>query len=161
MILMLSGHAGCGKDTACKLIEKNYVWVRRLSFADRLKKIAQALTWDGNKDIKGRKFLQDLGQVARAYNENVWADIVANDMDESGIAVITDFRFPNEAEVIKRRFNKVYTIRITGRSTDLGDNENDISEHALDDYKFDYYIDNSGTMKEFEDKLVDLIEGLY
>lgn len=163
MILMLSGHAGCGKDTAYKLIGKNFAWTRRFSFADRLKKIARALTWDGNKDTKGRKFLQDLGQVARAYNKNVWADIVANDIDACGhsIVVITDFRFPNEAEVIKKHSSDVYTIRITGRNKDLGENENDISEHALDDYKFDYYIDNSGTMVEFENKLVNLIEGLF
>lgn len=162
MIIALSGYAGSGKDTAFQLIKKNYHSARRFSFADALKTTAKNLTWDGNKDTKGRKFLQDLGQVARAYNKDVWADIVANDIEvwseDTDIAVITDFRFPNEVEVLKKRFGDVFTVRIFGRAADLGANANDISEHALDDYKFDYYIENNGTMKDFEDRLLYMIK---
>lgn len=162
IIIALSGYAGCGKDTAYQLIKDRYN-ARRFAFADALKKIARYLTWDGNKDENGRRFLQNLGNIAREYNKNVWADLVVNDIEiwsnDISLAVITDFRFPNEVNVLKKRFSKVYTIRILGKAYDLGKNSRDISEHSLDNYKFDYYIDNSGTLDEFKNNLISIITG--
>lgn len=157
MIIMLSGAAGCGKDTAYELIRKHYPEAQRFAFAGALKAIATNLTWDGNKeDIRGRKFLQDLGRIARAYNKDVWANIVANEIQgsHSKIAIITDFRFPNEATVLKEKFDNIFTVRLSGRASDLGNASKDISEHALNNYNFDYYLYNSGTIAEFEAKLL-------
>jgi hypothetical protein len=55
--------------------------------------------------------------------------------------IITDTRFPNEAQAIKKRGGVV--IRIN-RDMDNGTHP---SETALDDYSFDYIIDNNGTME--------------
>lgn len=152
---MLSGAAGCGKDTAFNIIKKHYPNAKRFAFADALKSIATNLTWNGNKDIKGRKFLQDLGRAARAYNPDVWVNIVANEIQGTNpeIAVITDFRYPNEVKVLKERFGDVFTVRITGRAADLKANKKDSSEHALDKYTFDYCICNSESRAMFEAKL--------
>lgn len=158
MIIMLSGAAGSGKDTACRIIRRswNYPKAERFAFADALKATATNLTWDGTKDVRGRKFLQDLGRAARAYNPDVWVNIVANEIQatQPEIAIITDFRYPNEAAVMKEKFGDVFTVRLTGRATDLQTNKKDSSEHALDNYTFDYYICNNGSLAEFEAKLM-------
>lgn len=156
MIIMLSGVAGSGKDTAFNIIKRHYPNAERFAFADALKSIAANLTWDGNKDIKGRKLLQDLGQAARAYNPDVWVNIVANEIKGTNpeIAVITDFRFPNEAKVLKERFGDIFTVRITGRAENMQTYlKRDSSEHALDKYTFDYYICNNESRAMLEAKL--------
>ena len=63
---MLTGKAGCGKDTAYKIMKK-YAnkSIKRYAFADPLKNIAYEAGWDGIKDEKGRKLLVSLGKVIK------------------------------------------------------------------------------------------------
>lgn len=160
MIIMLSGKAGVGKDTAYKLMSE-VIPMERRAFADILKYYAKKLGWDGKKDIRGRKFLQDLGNTVRDYDADTWANIVVESMQNaSQIYAITDWRFPNELEVIQKNFDNVITVRIIGRQYDLGENSEDISEHALDDFEFDYYIENDGTIEEFKNKLINVLKRL-
>ena len=62
--------------------------------------------------------------------------------------IITDVRFPNEADAVKQR--KGINIRLQ-RNSDLDNNDTHISESALDFYKFDYVVDNNGTIEELID----------
>ena len=158
MIIMLSGKAGAGKDTAYKLINE-IIPATRFAFADTLKDFAKQLGWDGKKDIKGRKLLQNLGNTVRDYDEDTWANIVVNKIKEEKpkLAVITDLRFPNEIKVVKSKFSDVITVNITGREYNLGMNGSDISEHALDKYASDFTIFNKGTKEEFKDNLNKLL----
>lgn len=88
--------------------------------------------------------------------------------------IITDVRFPNEAKAIKDR--KGITIRINreikhqvealGGRTDVPEgyfptNQHE-SETALDDYEFDYMIDNNGTIENLIEKVRQILitEGL-
>jgi hypothetical protein len=74
---MVSGRAGSGKSTF-----SNYCidYLKSLGhratlvpFAKGVKRTAKdCFGWDGKKDRKGRKLLQDIGLVGRAYNENLW-----------------------------------------------------------------------------------------
>lgn len=56
--------------------------------------------------------------------------------------IITDVRFPNEAKAVKDRAG--FIIRVN-RGEPISNHE---SETALDDYPFDYVIDNNGTIEE-------------
>ena len=63
--------------------------------------------------------------------------------------LITDTRFPNEIEAVKK--HKGITIRVTSnREREVS---NHASETALNDSKFDYYISNNGTVEELIDKV--------
>ena len=160
-IIMLAGKAGAGKDTSYIVLSKLYKDTKRYAFADALKDVAYQLSWDGLKDDKGRRFLQNLGNVAREYNKNVWADIVADDIEQwgTGLAVITDFRFPNEYYVIENRFPKqVYTINIYGRAYDLGKNGNDVSENSLTHWEFDFQVNNDSTIENLQSQLSVVME---
>lgn len=60
--------------------------------------------------------------------------------------LITDVRFPNEADAIKQR--KGINIRLQrGGDSDIDNNVHE-SETALDLYKFDYVVCNHGTIEE-------------
>ncbi len=97
MLVLLSGKAGSGKDTAGDYLVSRYGF-RKYAFADRLKEIAFLLGWDGRKDDRGRKLLQDLGTVGRAYDPCVWIRFVLDGIssDRPERVVITDCRYANE-----------------------------------------------------------------
>ena len=80
--------------------------------------------------------------------------------------IITDTRFPNELEAVKKR--EGITIRVnrnfhldlangvhieTIRKGSLTEMEEHISEKSLDNAEFDYEIDNNGTISDLIDKI--------
>lgn len=158
MIIMVTGKAGCGKDTfyeiASKQIKQSTI---RLAFADMVKSVAYMYGWNGKKDERGRKLLQTVGAVGREYNECVWINPVVDkikSLSRDTIPIITDLRFANEYWMISNIMQeRVYVVNIVDRQSDLGENANDISEAGLTEdelcTKF-ITIDNSGTMEEFE-----------
>ena len=95
---------------------------------------------------KDAPLLQKVGMDRRAENENYWVDQVAAavDKDKPGIAVLTDVRFPNEAQFVRDRNGILVNVsRLTalGQPYVSGDRPADHpSETALDGYRWDYHI---------------------
>ena len=171
MIVMVTGKAGSGKDTFFKLAKRYYAYthvtIRDFAFADKVKEVAYACGWDGNKDDKGRKLLQDVGAIGRAYNKNVWINYILKDiknLDRGITPIITDLRFSNEYTVIRDTLKEpIYVVKIVGRQSDLGNNANDVSEAGLTEEELGtkfITIDNSGTMEEFEANVNNALMGM-
>jgi len=98
--LAFFGPAGTGKTTCAQYCAEKYGG-EVLSFATPLKQIAMhQLGWDGKKDKKGRRLLQELGWAARSYNENFWADKLVSGLKVRGSYFIDDLRFPSNIAVI-------------------------------------------------------------
>lgn len=122
------GRARTGKDTAGKWFvdERGY---RRLAFADALKdaalkvdpivevdntgdyyRLAENVTefgWEAAKeDDEVRRILQELGSAMRAVDPDIWIRPVlakAIEANDAGVpVVVTDVRYPNEVEALKR-----------------------------------------------------------
>lgn len=158
---MITGKAGSGKDTfynlAKKYIEQTCNYIYPFAFANKVKEVARMLGWNGIKDDKGRKLLQDIGAVGRTYNKNIWVRYVLTDikrLSRNAVPIITDLRFANEYTIIRDYVKEpIYVVNIVGRQSDLGVNANDVSEAGLTEEELGtkfITIDNSGTMEEFE-----------
>ena len=158
-VILLSGHSGSGKDYIANImkqqLEDNGNKVLVTHYADLLKYILKSFfNWNGKKDLNGRSLLQRVGtNVIRKQNPNYWVNFI-NDMitffhNEWNYILIPDTRFPNEIEVIKNNpYVNTITIRINRsnyKSKLTKEQQQHPSETALDDYEFDYYIDNDGT----------------
>lgn len=112
---------------------------------------------DRAKKLTIRKLLQLLGTEAcrNVIHENIWVNSLFVDykpkLESRGVYpnwLISDTRFPNEAQAIKDRGVIVVRInRLYGNSEDLWDLKHS-SETSLDTWKFDYTINNSGTIEE-------------
>jgi hypothetical protein len=92
----ITGLAGAGKTYAAtwfKLRTGGEIW----SFAAEIKSIAKAIGWNGEKDARGRKLLQDLGSIGREYNRQCWVDLMPTDRP----VIIDDLRYINEAAAIR------------------------------------------------------------
>ena len=140
MLIGLSGKKQVGKDTLGHYLEVRYGF-QRIAFADYLKHIATKLGWDGRKDERGRKLLQDLGLVVRQYSERFWVEAAFRTMhrlQRKGYRdfVITDVRFINEVMLIKEYAG--IAVRVWSRderADDLHPSETELDGFLLWDYK--------------------------
>jgi hypothetical protein len=167
-IIGVSGYARAGKDTIGEeLIQAGY---RRASFADYIREALYRLNpWvaDGNnlkalvdqhgwEEIKPthpevREMLQRLGaEVGRAMlGEDVWVNLTFSNLPDGAKIVVTDCRFPNEAEAIKKMGGKMWRVERDGYEPANAH----ISETALDDWDFDEVFFNNGSIEELHSQV--------
>lgn len=176
------GRMGAGKDTLGSILVDTYGFKRR-AFADALKRVAletnpimfsaedgtirlkelvDAWGWEHAKTFpEVRRFLQQLGHAMRVHvHDDVWLDVVKRDVQfllaEGTPTVITDLRYPNEVELVK----KLGGITVRVHRDPLGDDPNArfFSETALDDVEVDQEIDNTGSLDSLRLAAAELVE---
>ena len=156
MILAISGKLRTGKNSVADHLIAQYHF-KQGSFADKLKQICIelfGLTHEecyGEKTPRSRDVLQRVGVAMREIDPDVWCKYLLKNIKEGDDAVISDVRFPNEAEMVKKYGGII--IRVN-RNTGEQFGSSHISETALDDYeKFDYVIDNNETLESLYEKI--------
>lgn len=101
-----------------------------------------------------RLILQLLGTECgrEIIHPNIWVNVTMNTVAKNQLpgAIITDVRFPNEAEAIK----KAGGILIRVERVDMESSDNHPSETSLDDYDdFDYIVYNDKDIIELTKKI--------
>lgn len=156
-LILLSGKAEHGKTTTAELLkdalEKKGYNVVITRYAYYLKDLAvRYCHWNGIKDEHGRNLLQSLGTdiIRQKLNKpNFHVSRVCEDIeicqDFVNYVIIDDTRFPNEIYYPKMMFGdeKVISIRVDRKdyvSSLTKEQQNHISEVALDNFDFDYRI---------------------
>lgn len=176
--VLISGKAGHAKDLTATIIKeelesKNYS-VIIIKFGDAVKWLAhEYLGYKGIKDIADRQILQFLGtEVMRQYNQDYWAEIVGQFLaamqqyNKWDYCLISDWRFPNEFQVLKKYLKYIFTIRVNRyengvlyiNPTLTNEQRQHSSECSLDNYTFDYIIKNDGTIENLRDKVITMIK---
>lgn len=77
---------------------------------------------------------------------DVWLKILMRNVKESKNYIVDDMRFPNEYDAFDVR------IKIVRENIDKRHGRSEKSEGQLDDYPFDYVINNNGTLAKLEDR---------
>jgi hypothetical protein len=145
----LIGWAGSGKDTAAlALMDRGW---KRIAFADALKGRAIYLGWDGRKDDRGRRLLQDVGMAMRAYDPNHWIDHARAAM-RGRPCVFTDVRFANEADFIRAEGGII--VRVIREGLEVGEHESEAGQLAI---RSDQSIRNDGTIEHLHAQLLDIV----
>jgi hypothetical protein len=165
-IILLSGHAQHGKDTSAnflkEIIEKDGKKVLITHYADLLKFLCKNMfEWNGIKDEQGRHILQYVGtDVIRKQNPDYWVGFISEFLKlfpkEWDYVLIPDCRFPNEVLKMINDGWDVFSIRVNrvDFESDLTmEQKSHISETALDNFKFDYYIDTISNLDYLKGKL--------
>jgi hypothetical protein len=123
--------------------------------SQEFKKTLMSPEWSNPEigDITVRQFLQTLGTNALRdqLHEDVWINALFSDFKGSDTWLITDVRFPNEAEAIKKKGGIVVRVD-RGLSSDEHP-----SETALDNYEFDYIIPNKGDKIQLLEEVMNFV----
>ena len=151
-VVILNGSNGVGKDTFADMCSK-YADTKHISSVDYVKEIALKIGWDGVKDEDGRKFLHNLKLTLDAYRDTIWSDLMAKAEAErlSGTEVLfVDIREPSEIRKAYKKFSDAgYTVcsALVTRDGVVADNE---ADKFVNDFDYDFYIDNNGTLEELD-----------
>lgn len=178
-----------GKSEASKIMEKKHGF-EMLSFADPLKHMLGSLLMDmgfyttdirqmlyGNlkesdlvsrnldldPKITPRYLAQTLGTEwgRHLIDSELWVKI-AKKRAETVIntstlkVVFDDVRFPNEYKAIKDMGGLMVKITRSG----VVKEHNHVSDGALDDYEFDMYLENNGTLEEYQTAVDDFVSNI-
>ena len=171
VIIGISAKARGGKDQAAEFMKEKLEFegkkVLITHYADLLKFILKEYYgWDGQKDEKGRSLLQYVGtEVFRGNCPNAWDKIMEYMIKGFGntyeYVIIADCRFFDDVNWFDEAGFKGYTVRINrpGFVSNLTEEQkNHRSEVELDNYKFDYVINNDSDLEGFKKKVYDLID---
>lgn len=158
MIIGVSGKKRSGKDTVFRVIRKIAgIYAERAAFGDQIKEEVAGITGMDLEHIEENKehfrpILQWWGaDFRRRYNgESYWLDKMRNKLKRyrsgGGVLVITDVRFPNEADLVKAVGGIMLRV-----DRDTGLNDVHSSENELDSFRgFDYRLSNNGTLDDLE-----------
>jgi len=189
-LIAICGFQGSGKDTLANiLIEKGYT---KVSFAGLLKDVvATIFSW--NRDLlegtteKSRKWretvdewwanrlnipnltpryvLQQIGTdvFRNHFHPDIWVAAIERKISNMSGVVITDCRFPNEIEMIKKLNGSLIHIYRGELPNWFGKEfpENiHISEVLWTKYNFDKTIDNNGDIKQLKTQIINFLNGI-
>lgn len=123
-------------------------------WADRFKE-AESLAIIGPggtvlSELSGREFLQRLGAEAmrNVLGERVWIDAVPFERD-CDLLLLTDVRYPNEAEAIREAGGEVWQVFRPGVTRANGH----ASEHPLPPTLVDRVVANDGTIADLYERV--------
>ena len=171
-LIGISGYARSGKDTsAAGLMVEG--WERK-AFADALKRDASvalrrsliagnynppqdgADSWFTDPALKEtfRPFLVEYGRAMRALRPGYWIARLALEIKPEFCYVITDVRYADEADWIRRHGGKVVEIVRPGVGP-----ANDEEKNSMASFAPDLHIYNNGTKAELQRRLLDYAKG--
>ena len=155
-VYVIAGKAGSGKNTSANYIKEYYESISKKCVITEVSKYLklfayEMLNWDGKRETKPRKFLQDVGSYIR--HDLFGEDFLINRLIEDikiyekyvDVVIIADARLPKEVDLFKEKENAV-AVKIVNRFNDYElQNEEKIheTETALNSYDgFDFTVDN-------------------
>lgn len=170
----ISGQARSGKNTLAEMIidhsGTDHAFSKIVAMADPIKNMILQMVpnadkeclWGaselrsrelpGNlKDLDGnpltyRRALMDIGSLGRKYNTDIWVNALAQDAekDKSSIYIVSDCRFFNEINYLKKR--GFYMIRIKRQDIPRIDDVSETAQLKVPDSFFDYVLENNDSL---------------
>lgn len=161
--IAIGGRMQVGKTTAADRLVAVHGF-RKYALAAPIKEIARTdFGWDGRKDARGRRLLQEIGTVGRHYDRDIWLDRFAAALaaDEPPRAVVDDLRLAREEEYL-RRLGFVCVLvtrpeRLIPAMPEGGGTAGHETETEIGQVDVDAEIDNSGTFEELYERLDRLV----
>lgn len=183
MIIALTGSKGSGKDEFFKIAAKNFPQLNicKIAFADpikheiinifnlesedqydRLKRTN--LYWTSRMgqntphEVSGRHLVREIGMLMRSYDEDQFVEYVMNEVasEPQSVWVITDLRFDNELEAIKKANGIIIKVVRKGMEYDGHATETEIRDEDCTSI-----IHNDNTLVEYESKIIDVMNSIF
>lgn len=187
--IAVKGRKYAGKDTVGSVLINGFLY-KRVSFATPLKRMISVLLEecgydedeiarmvDGDKkeipvpELGGkttRYLMQTLGTEWRdMIHKTLWVDIakrkISNLNDSGEDVVVTDLRFPHEAEALRHPaqddlFDPFFIVEVVRPGSSTGNGEKHASETLQDSIEADAIIMNTGTVADLSSSVGDVVD---
>ena len=157
-ILIVNGYPESGKTTFEEIIAKHYNSIIRSSI-DCVKEYAMKyFDFDGSKTEFWRRFLSQLKKMLICEFDYIFIDVsktIKNFYRDVNTEILMiDSREPEEIERFKNQF---HAITVFVRRDNCNKNAGNSSDEDVENYEYDYYIDNNGTLEELEKSACEFI----
>lgn len=156
-VIIVNGVARCGKDTFVNyLVDLLDKPTFKLSSIDKIKQFTSAILGvEQDKTDKYRKFLSNIKDEWTEYNDGPFKHMVSlidkymGDFKTSVVTVMV--REPDEIEKLERHYgDDCVTVLISRTGIETPNNH---ADEDVQDYDYDIYIDNSGSIDDFKKEI--------
>lgn len=159
-IIVVNGYPNSGKTEFENFIAK-HISSKIYSSIDSVKEYAKRyFGWNGEKTEEWRRFLSELKKFLVEEFDLIFNE-VNNRINTFYISkneiIMIDSREPKEIERFKKAFKATTVFIKNDRVEKITSNNSDAN---VENYTYDYYIDNDGTLEELEQKAIDFINKL-
>lgn len=151
LTIVINGRGGVGKDTLCDFAAEHFR-VRNVSSVTPIKEIARAHGWNGEKDLRSRKFLSDLKRVFTEYNDLPTRYLTKEyrefcESDEQ--IMFVHIRESEQIAAFVRAVEGNCVTLLVRRNLDQPiANYGNVSDDEVEKFTYDYYYDNSVSLEE-------------
>lgn len=171
-LILICGNAGAGKTTAAKIITEKYNKYKEFALGDKVKELTFKLLkifnvpiasiedlYDTEKKKQYRYYLQNIATEAirETLGRDVWCNALYNIIKEEEYVIVSDVRFMNEIEYFMNNFDKVYIIKIVKNDIEIMQHS---SETEIAKLPYNVLIDNNGTIKQLEEKIINAVNAI-
>jgi hypothetical protein len=164
--IAIGGRMQVGKTTAADRLVARHGFAK-YALAAPIKEIARSdFGWDGRKDARGRRLLQEIGTVGRHYDRDIWLDRFAAALaaDDPSRAVVDDLRLAREEEYLRQLGFACILVTRPEQSIpavpESGETAGHETETEIDQLDVDAVIDNSDTFEGLYERLDRLVAEL-
>lgn len=166
-LIGISGKARSGKDTLARHLAA--LGYQQLAFASGVKNVTALLAGEplelfhddvakeahsSNLGMTRRRAMQNVGNGLRdAVGPNVWIRPLMAQWEASAQAptVVSDVRYPNEAEAIRAAGGLVIRIERSNAAGLVGEAASHVSEAPLPDHLIDLVVSNNGSIEDLRE----------
>lgn len=155
-VVVINGAPRSGKDTFIKLCNSRKVNVIGISIVDEIKRIAKDIGWDGEKNLRSRKFLSDLKDLADNYNDFSFNRLekrlsIAGELEKLNRLPTVVFVVARDPKDISRLVEKYRATALCIRRTEAeAENVSNHADKEILNYSYDIYINNDGSLEKLE-----------
>lgn len=162
--IVINGRGGVGKDTLCDVAAKRYR-VRNISSITPIKEIARQNGWNGEKDLRSRRFLSELKRVFTEYNDlptvyllKQFHDFLLTDEQ----ILFVHIREPEQiAHFVSSVGGQCLTLLVRRRDDSLAGAYGNHSDDDVESYPYDYIFDNSAPLQQSAQNFLSLIDLIF
>lgn len=161
-VIVINGAPTVGKSTFVKYcLEWLGPWGREISTVDFVKDIARQAGWNGEKNLKNRKFLSDLKdlltewddvpykKIEKAYKEYSF-ELKQYEVDGYKALLFVHCREPEEIQKLKDKLN-AFTLLIRRNSVENTTQSNHADSEVLN-FNYDCIINNNDSLKQLKEQ---------
>lgn len=163
-IIIVNGHPKSGKTQLELYLAKHTNAIIYSSITPVKEYAKKYFGWSGNEDDKTeewRRLFAELKRMLVAEFDYIFKDLSFQvnkfQRDTKADLLLVDSREPEEIERFKNCFQAVTVFVKNDRVEKITSNNADAN---VENYKYDYYIDNNSTLDDLEQKAIEFIKEL-